>query len=177
MISRKQPERIPDLLAYEKLIIEAHMEYSGDAWLGYDQRFRQCAATDATNNWAIIDPTLWNLAFSRKARAARCKFCFSLSHASSDCAWETDQPISQPNGVSTSSGTSSCLIWIVMLGIATHKQDVHIPAACMSTFAPSAAKIHPSLISVTRLYFVHSPSSTLHVTPAITTTLAPSINL
>ena len=116
VISRKQPERIPDLLAYETLIIEAHMEYSGDAWLGYDRRFRQCAATDVTKNWAIIDPTLWNLAFSGKARVTRCKFCFSLSHASSDCAWATDQPISQPNRVSTSSGTSSrstriCYAW------------------------------------------------------------------
>ena len=26
--------------------------------------------------------------------ATRCKFCFSLSHGSSDCAWATDQPTS-----------------------------------------------------------------------------------
>ena len=46
VISRKQAGRISDLLVYEILIIEAHMEYSGDAWLGYDIRFRQCTATD-----------------------------------------------------------------------------------------------------------------------------------
>ena len=91
---KKQPGRIPDLLAYDTLIIEVHMEYSGDAWLGYDRRFRQCAVTDNTKIWAIIDPTLWNLAFSGKARATRCKFCFSLCHGSSDCAWATDQPTS-----------------------------------------------------------------------------------
>ena len=108
VISRKEPGRIPDLLAYETLIIEAHMEYSGDAWLGYDRRFRQCAATDATQNWVIIDPTLWNLAFSGKARAARCKFCFSLSRGSSDCAWATDQPTSQAARTPTSMGMSPC---------------------------------------------------------------------
>ena len=74
VISRKQPGRIPDLLAYETLIIEAHMKYSGDAWLGYDRQFHQCAATDNIKSWAIIDPTLWNLAFSGKARATHCKF-------------------------------------------------------------------------------------------------------
>ena len=58
VISCKEPGRIPDLLAYETLIIEAHMEYSGDAWLEYDRRFCQCAATNTTKNWAIIDPTL-----------------------------------------------------------------------------------------------------------------------
>ena len=46
VISQKQAGRISDLLVYETLIIEAHMEYSGDAWLGYDIRFCQCAATD-----------------------------------------------------------------------------------------------------------------------------------
>ena len=147
---QKQPGRISDLLAYETLIIEAHMEYSGDAWLGYDIRFPQCSATDTTKNWAIIDPTLWNLAFSGKARATCCKFCFSLFHVSSDCAWATGQSTSR---MSTSSGTFSisrpirlCYAW---------KQDVHTPVASMSTFAPSAARIHSSLLKVTRLYFVH----------------------
>ena len=46
VISRKQAGRISGLLVYETLIIEAHMEYSGDAWLDYDIRFHQCTATD-----------------------------------------------------------------------------------------------------------------------------------
>ena len=140
VISRKQPGRIPDLLAYETLIIEAHMEYSGDAWLGYDIRFRQCAATDTTKNWAIIDPTLWNLAFSGKARATRCKFCFSLSHVSSDCAWVNQHPECPHHRE-----PSLAQYGFVMLGIASHKQDVHTPVARMSTSAPSAAK-DPSII-------------------------------
>ena len=113
VISRKQPGRIPNLLAYETMIIEAHIEYSGDAWLGYDIRFHQCAAIDTTKNCVIIDPTLWNLAFSGKARATHCKFCFSKSHVSSGCAWATDQSTSP---MSTSSGALSrpirlCYAW------------------------------------------------------------------
>ena len=89
VISQKKPGKIPDLLAYETLIIEGHMEYHRDAWLGYVRWFHQCTATHNTKSWVIIDPTHWNLAFSGKARATCCKFCFSLSHGSSDSAWAT----------------------------------------------------------------------------------------
>ena len=43
-IALKEPPWTPDLLSYMNLIIEAHLEYSGDAWQGYGRRFRQRAA-------------------------------------------------------------------------------------------------------------------------------------
>ena len=61
------------------------MEHAGEGWMGYDRRFRQIAATKPNVVWAQIDAALWNLAFSGKARAVRCKFCFSLSHISAQC--------------------------------------------------------------------------------------------
>ena len=97
VVSSKQPHRIPDLLGYMTLIIESHMEHAGDGWMGYDRRFRQIAATKPNIVWAQIDTTLWNLAFSGKARAVRCKFCFSLSHVSTECSWAPDQG-SPPSG-------------------------------------------------------------------------------
>ena len=84
IISRKQPTRVIDLLGYQGLIIQAYQEYQGDSWLGYDRRFRQQAAATPTK-WAVVDPTLWNLAFSGRAGVSRCSYCFSLSHCSSDC--------------------------------------------------------------------------------------------
>ena len=36
VLSSKQPHRIPDLLGYMTLIIESHMEYAGNGWMGYD---------------------------------------------------------------------------------------------------------------------------------------------
>ena len=41
VISAKQPHRIPDLLVYLTLTTEAHVQYAGDGWIGYDSRFRQ----------------------------------------------------------------------------------------------------------------------------------------
>lgn len=34
IISRKEPHRVVDLLAYQHLVIQAHQEYKGDCWLG-----------------------------------------------------------------------------------------------------------------------------------------------
>ena len=44
VLTQKHPERIPDLLGYQQLIIEASLEYEGDNWLGYDRQFRLTAA-------------------------------------------------------------------------------------------------------------------------------------
>ena len=87
VVSRRNHQKIPEMLAYLTLIIEAHMEYAGDAWLGYDRRFRQRAAADPGMSWATIDPTFWSLAFSGRAKASRCKHCFSLTHTSANCEW------------------------------------------------------------------------------------------
>ena len=39
VIAKSQPDRIPDLLGYQSLIIKAHLEYAGDGWIGYDKDF------------------------------------------------------------------------------------------------------------------------------------------
>ena len=85
IISRKEPHRVVDLLAYQHLVIQAHQEYQGDCWLGYDRRFRQRAAANPSRSWSTIDPTLWSLAFSGRASSAICSHCFSTSHSSRDC--------------------------------------------------------------------------------------------
>ena len=90
----KQPEKIQDLMGYQALIVEACTEYGSDAWLGYDRRFRQMAAASPDTPWARIDPTLWNMAFTSKAKAQRCKYCFSLTHPSEECDWAPASPTS-----------------------------------------------------------------------------------
>ena len=97
VVCKKQPERMPDLLGYMILIIEANMEYDGEAWLGYDLRFRQRAASDQKTVWSQSDSMLWDLAFSGKAKANRCCYCFSLTHSSPQCEWAPDsQPTPSP---------------------------------------------------------------------------------
>ena len=50
VVSRKQPQRVPEMLGYLILILDAHMEYAGDGWLGYDRRFRMTVAGNPTIN-------------------------------------------------------------------------------------------------------------------------------
>ena len=99
-LTQKHPERIPDLLGYQQLIIEASLEYEGDNWLGYDRQFQLTAAATQNTAWGHIDQTLWSLAFSAKAKASRCKYCFSIIHTAAECAWAPEQltsnPVTQP---------------------------------------------------------------------------------
>ena len=90
VLCRKYPQKLPDMLSYLILIVQTHMEYEGDAWLGYDRRFRQRAASNPQASWDKSDSTLWDIAFSGKAKANRCHHCFSLSHTSSECEWSAE---------------------------------------------------------------------------------------
>ena len=95
VMCRTCPRRIPDLLAYQMLIIEASMVYKGNAWLGYDRRFRQAAAAAPHKQWSKIDTDLWHLAFTGMARRTRCVHCLSLTHKSSQCSW-ADEGLDMP---------------------------------------------------------------------------------
>ena len=105
VISADSPSRIKDLLGYQTLIIQASMEYKGDGWLGYDRRFRQNAAADPDVVWARLDPTLWNIAFAGRGSNARCSYCFSLTHPSSECEWAPPVPKPIPMMASASYST------------------------------------------------------------------------
>ena len=52
--SLRNPGKLPDLLGYQVLIVEARMEHEGDGWLGYDCHFRQMAVAVPTTIWAKI---------------------------------------------------------------------------------------------------------------------------
>ena len=62
IIAQKHPERVPDLLGYQSLIIDASIQYEGDSGIGYDRRFSLSAVANSTKIWSSLDPTLWNLA-------------------------------------------------------------------------------------------------------------------
>ena len=93
-MSQKQPKRVPDLLGYQSLIIDAYQEFKGDYWMGYDRCFRQRAAAVAqVDKWTNIDITLWNLAFASRGATTHCKFCFSTSHDPDNCALMNDAQV------------------------------------------------------------------------------------
>ena len=85
ILVQAQPERTSDLLGYQHLILEAHLEYSGDGWAVYDRRFRQIAATHSGTPWARRDGDLWNMIFASSQRRPYCQYCFGSTHSSEQC--------------------------------------------------------------------------------------------
>ena len=85
-----QSERIPDLLGYGHLILEAHLEYTGDGWAVYDRRFCQIAASRPDTTWTRRDNDLWNMVFTGNQRRPYCQHCFGLSHSSEQCCGAPD---------------------------------------------------------------------------------------
>jgi len=63
LLTQAKPERTTDLLGYQHLILQAHLEYYEDGWMVYDHRFWQIAATHPSNPWARRDGDLWNMTF------------------------------------------------------------------------------------------------------------------
>ena len=69
---------------------------------------------------AVIDTTLWDSAFSGKARSAWCKHCFSISYSSKDCYWEPELPSMAPVVANTPGYSCSRS---VMIRIIAEEQD------------------------------------------------------
>ena len=131
---------MPDLLAYQALIIQAQLEYQGDSWLGYDRTFRLRAMSQPDLKWSSVDPTLWSLAFSGKGKVNRCRHCFSLTHSSSECGWspgsQTSSTSSPPHTIGALLKPSEGFQLFVMLGTILQPPIVPTQIASMSTSAP-----------------------------------------
>jgi len=89
VMAQSHPIRISDMMGYLYLILDAHMEFEGEGYIGYDHRFRQ--ATTPGEPWARIDSTFWNMAFPCARRCTRCIYCFGINHSSADCSHTPDR--------------------------------------------------------------------------------------
>ena len=61
IISQKQPQRVPELIGYQALIIDAQREYLGECWIGHNHHFRQTVPLQAIEKWIIIDTMEFSL--------------------------------------------------------------------------------------------------------------------
>ena len=59
VISSREPNRVPDLMAYLSIIAKASLKYKWPSWVVYDQNFRQDAADQQNKIWARVDPVLY----------------------------------------------------------------------------------------------------------------------
>ena len=95
ILRQAQPSRITDLLGYQHLILETHLEYSGDGWAVYDCHFHQIAATQLVTPWSRRDGDLWNMIFPSSQHKPYCKHCFGSTHSSEQCIGAIDTPSSE----------------------------------------------------------------------------------
>nr|XP_008110365.1 PREDICTED: uncharacterized protein LOC100554042 isoform X1 [Anolis carolinensis] len=59
VITKAYPARAHSLIEYLNIIYKARVNFRGNAWLLYDERFRTEAAQDHTLRWDLIEAQLW----------------------------------------------------------------------------------------------------------------------
>ena len=88
VMSTKWPQRVPEMMAYMIQIIRASQEYEGLWWFVYDEAYRRQAAATGHVEWSKINPSIFTVCFTSKAKKGqRCKLCLSSSHSSRECTW------------------------------------------------------------------------------------------
>ena len=87
------PQKTSELMTYLKTIVKAHRSFAGEGWVTYDSCYRRKAAITKSLDWGQVDFTLYNETFTGRAKIiARCKFCLSEHHISSECAFAPAVP-------------------------------------------------------------------------------------
>ena len=91
VMASKNPEAVPELLAYLVCILRTSQDFGGLAWVNYDSAFRRQAAATGNRHWSRVNPSLYSICFAGVARSSvRCELCLSLNHRSKDCAMVAD---------------------------------------------------------------------------------------
>lgn len=92
VVATKSPEQVPELMAYMINIIKASQEFEGMAWATYDVAYRRQAAATGHKRWSKINPSLYALCFTGKAKMGlRCDYCMSHTHESEACTEAGDE--------------------------------------------------------------------------------------
>ena len=107
VVAVKQPERIPELMAYLSQIVRASTRYKLPAWLVYDQNFRQEAANNPSQLWSKVDPSIYTQCFTDQALTSEnwCEQCQGLDHTSAQCPVK---PRKRPRSVFQATNLSIC---------------------------------------------------------------------
>ena len=85
VIALREPQWVPDLLAYSSLVIQASRDYNGTPWRAYDIHFRKQAVAMKLIKWGEKDPSLWLSYFAPALAKQRCEEWGSLDHGRKDC--------------------------------------------------------------------------------------------
>ena len=75
VIAFRKPQRIPDLLAYSSLEVQASRDYIGAPWRAHDIHFRKQAVATKLIKWCEKDSSLWLSYFAPALDKQRCEEC------------------------------------------------------------------------------------------------------
>ena len=90
-LSTTYPDKVPEFMAYQALIVKCSRDYEGLGWVMYDRAFRRQVAVTKDLNWSKLNPTLHSLCLAGKARRNKfCSICLSDNHATEQCpeSWQ-----------------------------------------------------------------------------------------
>ena len=68
----KHPTMVPQFMGYLRTIVRASRNFEGAAWASYDAAFRRQAANRKSLDWGTFDPTIYNEAFTGRAKLNPC---------------------------------------------------------------------------------------------------------
>lgn len=66
------PDQLPELIAYQLLIVKHSVKFDYPSWLRYNVDFRQWAASTGFHSWSQIHPQFYAFAFTAQGRATTC---------------------------------------------------------------------------------------------------------
>lgn len=94
VLTTKYPEKAPQFMGYLRTIVRASRNFEGTAWASYDAAYRRQAANRKSFDWAAIDPTIYNEAFTGRAKLLpRCRYCLADTHEARECQYAPrDEP-------------------------------------------------------------------------------------
>ena len=115
VLTTKYPEKAPQFMGYLRTIVRASRNFEGSAWASYDAAYRRQSANRRSLEWAVIDPTIYNEAFTGRAKLLpRCQYCLAETHMARDCSYvptEEPPPAKLPRIVQGVAGPSQHLQW------------------------------------------------------------------
>jgi len=117
ILASRYPDKMAQLMAYQRTIVHAHRSFVGDGWAIYDTCYRRKAAATKSLDWGQIDFTLYNETFAGRAKAIqRCRYCLSEFHSAASCpnapqipALSIQQPVERGSGQMKEGATSTML--------------------------------------------------------------------
>ena len=139
------PGKLSQFMAYGNTIIRAYLEFEGDGWRAYDRAFRLQVSGRPSEDWSIINLSLYARLFTAQSRRRNsCRYCSGRDHASNQCPWGVDvaQPItgtSRPNQALTEAPI--CTSWNA--GACRFPSACNFRHVCATCLAPHRARECP----------------------------------